>query len=45
MKGLKLKLCSDYELKKTPHTWPLRASYGVSFVCYSGKSDRGVSEA
>ena len=28
--------------QKTPHTWPLRASYGMSFVSILMKNDRVI---
>ena len=34
-----------FALSKTPHTWSLRASYGVSFVSYTKKNDRDISRA
>ena len=38
MEGRKLKLCSDYELKNTPHTSPVQWSYGASFLSSFEKS-------
>ena len=40
-----LKLRSDLHSRKTPHTSPLRASYGVSFVSYTKKKYRDISRA
>ena len=33
---------SGFELTKTPHTSPLRASYGMSFVSILMKNDRVI---
>ena len=38
-----IKLRSDLHPRTTPHTWPLRASYGVTFVSYTKKNDRDIS--
>ena len=40
-----IKLRSDLHSRMTPHTSPLRARYGVSFVCYTRKNDRDISRA
>ena len=42
---IKLLLLSDFHSRTTPHTSPLRASYGVSFVSYTKKNDRDISRA
>ena len=40
-----IKLQSDLHSRKAPHTSPLRASHGVSFVSYTKKNDRDISRA
>ena len=38
-----MKLWSDLHSRTTPHTSPLRASFGVSFASYTKKNDRDIS--
>ena len=38
-----IKLRSNFHSRTTPHTPPLRASYGVSFVSYTKNNDRDIS--
>ena len=38
-----IKCRSDLHSRTTPHTSPLRARYGVSFVSYTNKNDRDIS--
>ena len=33
----------DLHSRTTPHTWLLRASFGVSFMSYTKKNDRNIS--
>ena len=40
-----VKLRPDLHSRKTPHSSPLRASYGVSFVSYTKKNDRYIERA
>ena len=40
-----IKLRSGLHSRTTPHTSPLRASYGVSFASYTQKNDREISRA
>ena len=40
-----IKLQSDLHSRTTPHSSPLRASYGVSFMSYRKKIDRDISRA
>ena len=40
-----IKLRSDLYSRTTPHSSPLRASYGVSFVSYTKNNDRDISRA
>ena len=40
-----IKLRSTLHSRTTPHTSPLRASYGVSFASYITKNDRDISRA
>ena len=40
-----IKRRSDLHSRKTSHTSPLRASYGVSFVSYTKKNDHDISRA
>ena len=41
----RVKLLSDFQTWMTPHTLPLRVSYGVSFMSFSKKSNRDISRA